>query len=57
MSHLLLSVRIELGILAVKSLKLLNIKDKGSILDIAIPIAASQICVQEILDLSQHHVK
>lgn len=57
MSHLLLSVRIELGILTVKSVKSLDIKSKRSILDIAIPIADSQNCVQEILDLSQRHIK
>lgn len=55
--HLLLSARIELGLLTVRSVKSLDIKGKGSILDIAIPIAASKNCVQEILDLNQSHVK
>jgi hypothetical protein len=43
--------------LTVQSVKSLGVEGKGSILDIAIPIAAPHRSVQGIQDLSRHHVK
>jgi hypothetical protein len=52
-----LSVRIELGMLRVQSVKSLGVEGKGSILGIAFLIAAPHNWVQEIQAFGNHHVK